>query len=286
MAETKGAVWAAIVTHNRRDVVVETVASVLAQTSPLGGIVVVDNCSEDGTPDLLEQRFGDSVIVVRNVDNGGYATGINLALETVGDQAALVWALNDDSPAQPDALALLTKAHSGFPRAAIVGSTGYRLRFGTPREVRLNAAGRCDCVLIDSTVLDVAAVRAVGGLRGDFFMMWEEFELCDRLTRAGYDVVALPQETSDRRHLGSIDANIWRAYYQARNQLRAAIERRDIKEATFVVVRHLKLAGASLLLPSQRRRWAKAGLRMMGLRDACRNRMGRVPLPGWAGHHP
>lgn len=54
-------VSAIIPTYNRRELVQRAIDSVLAQTRPVGEIVVIDDGSTDGTGDALRARYGDRI---------------------------------------------------------------------------------------------------------------------------------------------------------------------------------------------------------------------------------
>src|SRR5690606_30533076 len=53
-----------IPTYNRRRLLARAVDSVLAQTVPVDEIIVVDDGSDDGTAEMLAERYGERVIHV------------------------------------------------------------------------------------------------------------------------------------------------------------------------------------------------------------------------------
>ena len=83
-----------IVTHNSRSPVEKCLASI-GEHPPSGSfeIIVVDNASVDGTPDMIEERF-PSVRLVRNRENIGYSRGVNSGIGRSGARNLLV--LNPD----------------------------------------------------------------------------------------------------------------------------------------------------------------------------------------------
>ncbi|MBK8743116.1 MAG: glycosyltransferase family 2 protein [Betaproteobacteria bacterium] len=79
-----------IPTYNRRDLVLNAIGSVLAQTLPVDEIIVVDDGSGDGTADALQRHFGSRVLYVRQ-DNAGVAAARNHGLAIArGDYLALL----------------------------------------------------------------------------------------------------------------------------------------------------------------------------------------------------
>jgi GT2 family glycosyltransferase len=107
-------VCALVLTRNRKDLLIECIAGLDAETEPVERIVVIDNASDDGTEELLRERgiIGrEDVIYERLEENaggaGGYARGISLALRQGTDW---LWTMDDDAEPRPDALERLLNA--------------------------------------------------------------------------------------------------------------------------------------------------------------------------------
>lgn len=131
-----------VVTFNSADVILDCLGSLLASEGAALRIVVVDNVSTDGTPDLLRRWMEGSVAtpaaglpfdlppVPRPLDpasphrldiveaglNGGFAAGVNLGLSHLLADPALdrFWILNPDSVVSPGAAAAFAAAPAGF----------------------------------------------------------------------------------------------------------------------------------------------------------------------------
>ena len=93
-------------TYNRAGLIPETLESLLAQSRQPDEILVVDDGSDDATPEVL-RGYGDAIRVIRQ-DNAGKARALNRALgEIRGD---LVWIVDDDDILLPDAAEALAGA--------------------------------------------------------------------------------------------------------------------------------------------------------------------------------
>lgn len=95
-----------IPTHNRRDLLEQTLRSVFAQSAPPAEVIVVDDGSDDGTAELLAER---PVTVVRNEAGGwGPSRARNEGLDRV--KSPLVAFLDSDDLLLPAALEVLGAA--------------------------------------------------------------------------------------------------------------------------------------------------------------------------------
>jgi hypothetical protein len=103
-------------TFNRAAYISACLRSLLAQTVPVLEIIVVDDGSDDDTAARVA-AFGPAVRYLRK-DNGGKSTAVNLGLrEARGD---LVWIVDDDDVALPEANALRLQALATNPGAGFV----------------------------------------------------------------------------------------------------------------------------------------------------------------------
>jgi glycosyltransferase involved in cell wall biosynthesis len=102
-----------IPTHNRGDLVGESIRSVLGQSLPPGEVIVVDDCSEDETPETLA-GFGDSIRVIRTDVNVERGRARNLGVSAASGE--LVAFLDSDDAWEPDKLRRqLTSSDVEFP---------------------------------------------------------------------------------------------------------------------------------------------------------------------------
>lgn len=239
-------VAAIIVTHDRRDMLEHSLAAVMSQSCVPGTVCVVDNASCDGSEAMVRSRF-PFVDYLRLADNTGPAGGFAAGLRHLaGGPFEYFWFLDDDSLPTPTALERILDVARRLPRCGAVGLDGGRLRRGVPQHgdfrsspLDLPGAGPvrpCDFVLWDGAVIPGAVVAEVGYPRQELFIMMEDVEYTNRISRAGWEVVCLEEPLIHRAHLGSGGGGgsnrppPWRGYYQTRNHLLVAREHRSTLE--------------------------------------------------------
>lgn len=103
---------AVVVTYNRKDLLLENIQSLLAQTARQEmDIIVIDNASTDGTKDSLKKHIdSENVIYLNTGENlggaGGFQYGIRYAAEK---EYKYVWVMDDDCIPSQHALEELLK---------------------------------------------------------------------------------------------------------------------------------------------------------------------------------
>jgi GT2 family glycosyltransferase len=109
----QGSVCAVVVTFNRKAMLRTCLESLLRQERPLDRIVIVDNASSDGTPELLAAEFPDLTLVRLDSNTGG-AGGFNAGMRWAYDQGfEWLWLMDDDVEMEPGALRVMLE-HSVF----------------------------------------------------------------------------------------------------------------------------------------------------------------------------
>ncbi|HEY6537539.1 MAG TPA: glycosyltransferase family 2 protein [Candidatus Dormibacteraeota bacterium] len=209
-----------ICTYRSRAEVGAAVASCLASGLVEAQLVVVDNASGDGTPELVATRF-PSVRVLRLQTNTGFARANNLAAE--GLPGTMLLLLNPDAVLLDDALATMVAALDEDPRRGAIspridrpdgrldaacrrsfpspltalwrlGGLS-RIRPGSPRFGAYNLShlpvdqpteidsGSGACLLVRRDVWD-----RLQGFDPGYFMYGEDLDLCWRIHELGYTV--------------------------------------------------------------------------------------------------
>lgn len=202
-------VLAAVVTHNRRDLLSRCLDHIEAQSRASEGLVVINNSSTDGTLAMLEARCVP-VITQANVGSaGGWHRAIEHALEHDYDA---IWLMDDDGFPDPQALALLIDAWSSdmvcassvvvredctdrfvFPFPVLSKGTKIPKIWAFPRKIStlldlepMAPNGTYPFAhLFNGALISLTAVRRIGNVNRGFFMFGEEVDYFYRLRSAG-----------------------------------------------------------------------------------------------------
>lgn len=224
-----------IITFNNKDVLAETIDSLLKQTYPNFEIIVVDNNSTDGTSDLIKNKFPD-VSYIKSDINLGFAGGNNLGLKQAnGEYIAL---LNNDAVAQPEWLAALVEAMNKHDDVGVCASK--MIAFGTKE---LDSAGdgystslkgfkrgegedkgRYDTQeYVFGACAGAALYRRkmldeIGFFDADFFLIHEDTDLNFRAQLSGWKVLYVPSAVVHHKVRSSIGhMSDIAVYYTVRN---------------------------------------------------------------------
>jgi glycosyltransferase involved in cell wall biosynthesis len=96
-----------ITTYNRASLVVKAVDSVLQQTFTDYELIVVDDASTDNTATLLQSRYGNAIVYIRQARNGGISAARNAGIAV--SRGVYIAFLDDDDEWLPEKLALQTE---------------------------------------------------------------------------------------------------------------------------------------------------------------------------------
>src|SRR5512142_11402 len=112
-----------ILNYNTREVLRDCLNSLAGARGLEFETIVVDNCSSDGSADMVREEF-PHICLICSPRNGGFAYGNNLGLREflsrpVPPRALLL--LNPDTVVPPDSLRLLMDFLDAHPQAGVVG---------------------------------------------------------------------------------------------------------------------------------------------------------------------
>ena len=186
-------------------------------------VIVSDNASNDGTPSLVRERWPHVQVLEHSV-NLGFGAANNRALEKVGTPFALL--LNPDCEMTPSSvMALIQSAHQ-MPSAAILapqilkanGQADINYRWpNTHWKPKVGGAEGPLCVGFvcgAAMLFRMKEFESVGFFDEDFFLYYEDDDLCLRLFNAQRPMVLDPGVNAIHRSRGSVKGRSpWRSEY-------------------------------------------------------------------------
>ena len=186
-------------------------------------VIVSDNASNDHTPSLVRERW-PHVQVLEHSKNLGFGAANNRALAQVTTPYALL--LNPDCEITPEALSELIEQAHALPEAAmlapqILKANGQRdVNYRWPNTHWKAKAGAADGLLCVGFVcgavmlLRMDQFPTVGFFDEDFFLYYEDDDLCLRLFKAQKSIVVVPTVQALHRSRGSVKGRSpWRSEY-------------------------------------------------------------------------
>ncbi|MCB9914268.1 MAG: PIG-L family deacetylase [Planctomycetes bacterium] len=209
---------AVLTSFNKRDDVRENLAAIHRQTLPFAQVVVVDNCSSDGTREMIEAEFPGVTLVVMPTSDYGACETFNVGFECAS--TPLVAILDDDIVMPPDWLEKATRRLVAEPASTAIVSTKV-VEPGMPDSYRDAPAVNTERYM--STFRGCAslarrdAIRAAGYYDVRLFIYGNERDLTCRLLNLGYRVLQYPGTEVFHRTPFGIKPGKRSLYYHARN---------------------------------------------------------------------
>jgi GT2 family glycosyltransferase/lipopolysaccharide/colanic/teichoic acid biosynthesis glycosyltransferase len=231
-----------IVTHNSLSPVEKCLESI-ERYPPAAEfeIVVVDNASTDGTPEMIGSRF-PSVELIANRENTGYSRGVNRGIRSSTGRLLLV--LNPDIEVGEGSIDRLVDFMERTPDAGIAASklvypdgrlqpscrrfynlTVLLLRrtflgriFPNARPLRDHlmmdydheTARRVDWVIGACMLARREAIEKVGSMDERFFLYFEDIDWCYRMQHHGWAVYYVPESVMVHRYERSSSKSVFR----------------------------------------------------------------------------
>jgi GT2 family glycosyltransferase len=209
-----------IVSFNTCAVLRECLHSVYREVGSLRvQVIVVDNASNDGSPKMIEQEFGD-VVLIRSDINLGFGRANNLGFEAVRGRYVVL--LNSDAFLTEGSLERSVAHMEANPSAGLGGGrligrdgsrqpsarmfptvlndlivlSGLAVRFPRSRFLgrfdrtwaNENEAAAVDWVPGAYSIIRAEALAAAGPFDPRFFLYYEEVDLCKRIKQKGYSI--------------------------------------------------------------------------------------------------
>lgn len=211
-----------IVNYKTREMVLDCIQSVRALTRDKSyEVIVVDNASDDGMGDALRRCYGDEVKFVPLDRNIGFGRANNAGFHHASGRYLLC--LNPDTLLVNDAVSEMVRFMDSMPQAGACGANlfgrdrrpalsfrrllpGFRWEINEllhliPERVAygknriFNHTGRplkVGYITGADLMIRRTALKQTGHFRREFFMYYEETDLCRRLTDAHWEIYSVP----------------------------------------------------------------------------------------------
>jgi GT2 family glycosyltransferase len=276
-----------IVTFNRKAELKKTIEAIKSQGIVEEHIIVVNNNSSDGTEVLLTTDYPtiNAFHLVENIASaGGFAKGMQVAFEKGYDW---VWLFNDDSrPVKgtldsvighletevvppPGLVKIANKNEQN--QAVLLYWEGVR----KPKYVALsNELIATDLVTFDGCIISRKLMGKIGFCDPLYFMGTYEFDYCLKAKDVGFGIYTIPNGLIHDEKLGGVGGTPpWRQYYNTRNHLWLAIDRKSFATFKGWFIREAKFTITILLKGDKKRE--RLLFKFRAIRDAVLNKRGK-----------
>ena len=210
-----------IANWNRKDNIREALLELRKQTYANVEVIVSDNNSTDGSPDMIEREFPE-VRLIRLKRNTGIK-GYNIAMAKAGGEIIII--LDSDSYLEKGGIEKIVSKFMRFPKLGALGCKVINcctneIHYWHPciRDEEMPEGG------FDSPLFNgcAAAVRKtvldeVGYYPEEYFIYDNERDLCTRIIDAGYDVKYFTDITAYHRVSPQQRSNECLIFYSTRN---------------------------------------------------------------------
>ena len=236
-----------VVTYNRLKLLKECLEQVEDQTTPAKRIIVVNNASEDGTTEYLQEckERNPYYRVITCAENtggaGGFAKGIEAAAE---EKTECILLIDDDAILAGDYMEKIMAARQHYPDykayAGAVMTNGridiyHRRNMVRPGLMMKNCPENCytgdkvgqpfacDIASFCGMVIDRELIGKVGFPCGDYFLWFDDTEYSIRINRHTRFLV-IPDAQLDHKTMANVRQYPhrrydWREYYGIRNRI-------------------------------------------------------------------
>lgn len=210
-----------IVNYNVKEFLQNLLHSIAkASQNIVSEIIVVDNASDDGSPELIKENFPNVKLIV-NEKNLGFSKANNIGLKAASGDFFLL--INPDTIVREDTFQKMLKFFAEFPTAGMAGckilnpdgtlQLACRRSFPGPWTSFCKVTGlssifpnskmfasynltyldedqtyEVDAISGSFMMIRKEAMKLVGGLDEQFFMYGEDLDLCYRIQKAGFKV--------------------------------------------------------------------------------------------------
>ncbi len=274
-----------LVTYNSSKDFLGCITSMKKNKSATYDVYVLDNNSQDDTPELIKKNIRKERYILAST-NTGYAGGHNKLLKYIDlKKYRYILFLNPDTRVAPDLFTELKKAfvdhsHAGIVSPAIVDydntidSIGGKYLFWTGTTMgnrygekykKSNDLYQCFWASGAALAIRTDVIKKLGGFE-NYFMFYEDVDLAWRVHSAGYNVLATAKTYVKHKQGGSTSDRSWALHLNERNRIICHYQ--NLSPITFYLCLPLLLVARILLLKNYASNSKTIFAKLRGLRDA------------------
>lgn len=129
-----------ITTYNRKDFLHQAIQSILRQDYPHKEITVIDDCSSDGTTEMMAASFGDDprVIFMQNETNSGPGNNRRRALAAHGDGEYILFLDDDDYLIDSGYFSQAVNFHLAHPEVSFVAANVF-MEYSKSQQLKISS---------------------------------------------------------------------------------------------------------------------------------------------------
>ncbi len=234
-----------ICNYNKKHFLEDCLNSVLSNDLPEScyDIIVVDNASTDGAPEMVRSKFGNKIILLENKENlggsGGFARGISYCDEMKYEYILL---LDNDTKIEPYTIKTLKEYLDNNPDVGVVGAKilqmdhpdtllelgafidwekyNFKVSYrGYLNGNELPEIVDCDYVAACCCMTKRNIIKEIGNFDVRHFIYWDDMDWCIRIKKAGYKVHAISKAVVYHQLGGNNNINTFNTYYLIKNRI-------------------------------------------------------------------
>ena len=187
-----------VVTYNRKKLLKESIEALLAQSYKDCAVIIVDNASDDGTYEEVNNLIDNKKVLYFNTgDNLGGAGGFNYGVKKAIELGSnYIWLMDDDCIVKEDSLQVLVEEANkrndnfGFLASKVLWTDGTMCEMNIPRITMTKNLSEYDLdnqkVFMSSFVslfIRSEIVKELGYPIKDFFIWTDDWEYTRRISR-------------------------------------------------------------------------------------------------------
>jgi len=231
-----------IVNWNAKEFLNGCIESLLSQSFTDYEIILVDNASSDDSVNFIKDNF-PQVTIIQNKNNVGFAEGNNIGIKN--SQGEIIVLFNPDAVADKNWLSQLVDSLQSSKKIAAVTGKMYYLgdKYGkdavfctwskidpysaSPSNFHNDeSTSKVDYLSGAAMAIKKDVLDKIGLMDSDYFLYFEETDLCARMIRAGYDLMYVPSAIVWHT-VSPLSNSENKIYYMERSRVRFALKNFD-----------------------------------------------------------